>query len=711
MNTEEFKRKLSAILSADVEGYSRLMGEDEDATIRTLTAYRELMTTLIQEHRGRVVDSPGDNLLADFTSVVDAVRCAVEIQEELRVRNAELPENRRMKFRIGINLGDVVQEGERIYGDGVNIAARLETLSEAGGICVSRPVHDQVRRKLPLQYDYIGAQSVKNISEPVYAYKVRIESQAETFAKLSAEMPIYAEPRERASIAVLPFENLSNDPEQESFADGMTDDIITDLSKIPGLLVTSHNSVFSYKGKSVKVQHIGRDLGVRYILEGSVRKIGNQIRINAQFIDTNTDNHLWADRYDGHLDDMYSLQDQITQKIVSALVAELTPVEQQPSIPKKIDNTAAIEAMMQGEEYLLKFTPDNFNNAIKCFNTSIELDPENGRAYAALAFTYLEGANQGWLPSLNVSYFEARLRPHYYLKLAMQSPTSLAYLVLSKLKLYRRQYEEAVDDCKHAMTFDPNNPICHSYMGVVYTLSGRPMEAMDFHRRAMRLDAENAALYLYQWGFAYFCMGQLEDAITLIERARRQNPEFRVYTAILASAYAQLGNKEEAVKAINSYHKTWLVLPTLRRAMYFWPFKDHEIEQRFAEGLLEAGISGQPDGYYKVRQDQKLTGDEIRGLILGKTMTGYYPWNERQEWIDRTGDGKAVIRGGKKGEIVLDQGQSYIDGDILFDQWEKRTTGLKIGGPVYRNPEGTFEQKDEYLMFTDFAFLPMSQSK
>jgi adenylate cyclase len=520
-------------------------------------------------------------------------------------------------------------------------------------------------------------------------------------------MPVFAEPRARASIAVLPFENLSNDPEQESFADGMTDDIITDLSKIPGLLVTSHNSVFSYKGRSVRIQQIGRDLGVRYVLEGSVRKISSQIRINAQFIDTKTDNHLWAERYDGHLDEMFSLQDRITQKIVSALAAELAPAQPKP-FPEKIDNTAAIEAMMQGEEHLLKFTPDDFSSAIQCFNKSIEFDPENARAYAALAFTYLEGANQGWLPSLGVSYFEARLRPHYYLKLAMQRPTSLAYLVLSKLKLYRRQYEEAIEDCKQAMTFDPNNPLCHSYMGIVYTIAGRPMEAMEFHRRAMRLDSENIALYLYQWGLAYFSMGQLEEAITLIERAREKNSEIRAYTAVLASAYAQLGRKEEAVTAINSYHKTWLVLPSLRRAMYFWPFKDQEIEQRFAESLLEARMPGQPDGYYKVRQDQKLTGDEIRELTLGKTMTGYYPWNERQEWIDRTADGKAVARGGKSGEIVLDQGRSFIEGDILFDQWEKRTTGLKIGGPVYRNPEGTPDRKDEYLMFTDFAFLPMS---
>ncbi len=708
MTDQEIRRKLVAILHADIVGYSRLMGDDEIATIQTLNSYRALISDLIEKQNGRLLDFIGDNFLAEFGSVVNAVECGAEIQESIKLKNDELPEHRKMMFRIGINLGDVIEESGRIYGDGVNIAARLETLSEAGGICVSRPVHDQVRNKLPFNYDYIGAQNVKNISEPVYAYKVRLESQAEAFAKITSQMPIYSKPRRNESLAVLPFVNLSKEPEQESFADGLTDDIITDLSKIPGLLVISHNSVFSYKGKSVKVQQIGLDLGVRYILEGSVRKISSRVRINAQFIDIETDNHLWAERYDGHIDDVFTLQDQITQKIVSALTEQLTSVEQKRSIPLKIDNTAAIEALMRGEDHLLRFTPDDVTQAISCFNRAVEFDPENGRAYAALAFTYMEGANQGWLQSLGVSYFEARLRPHYYLNLAMQSPTSLAYLVLSKLKLYRRQYEEAIEDCKQAMILDPNNPMCHSYMGIVYTFAGRPMEAMGFHRRAMRLDTENAALYLYQWGLAHFYMGQIEEAVTIMERARDKNPEIRVYAAILALAYAQLGKKEDAVEAINNYYKTWLVLPTLRRAMYFWPFKDHEVEQRFAKGLLEATVSGEPDGYYKVQQDQKLTGDEIRELISGKTMTGFYPWNERQEWVDRTLDGKAVIRGGKSGETVLDQGQSYIEGDMLFDQWENRTTGLKIGGPVYRNPEGTSEQKDEYLMFTDFAFLPMS---
>ncbi len=298
MAEEGFKRKLAAILSADVEGYSRLMGEDEDATIRTLTTYRELMSTIIQKHRGRVVDSPGDNLLAEFGSVVEAVRCAVEIQEELRVRNAELPDNRRMKFRIGINLGDVVDEGKRIYGDGVNIAARLEGLAEGGGICISASAYDQVETKLDLNYEYLGEHSVKNILKPIRVYRIRIGGGAESSEVVSANGAILSIKSDgngtpgKPSIAVLPFVNMSADPEQEYFSDGMTEDLITDLSKISGLFVIARNSVFTYKGKPVKVGEVGKELGVRYVLEGSVRKAGNRVRITAQLIDASSGGHL-----------------------------------------------------------------------------------------------------------------------------------------------------------------------------------------------------------------------------------------------------------------------------------------------------------------------------------------------------------------------------------------------------------------------------------
>ena len=342
MTQEGYKRKLTAILSADVEGYSRLMGEDEDATIRTLTSYRELMSTLIQKHRGRVVDSPGDNLLAEFGSVVDAVRCAVEIQEELRVRNAELPENRRMHFCIGINLGDVVQEEERIYGDGINIAARVEGLAEGGGICISGTVYDSIKNKLSLTYESLGEHTVKNIKEPVRVYRMRVGPEAAvktgprrwqkaalaalvvlivavgawaiwnfyfrppSMEVVSVEKMAFPLP-DKPSIAVLPFVNLSGDPTQEYFSDGLTEEIITTLSKVIDLFVVARQSTFSYKGKPVKVQQVAEELGVRYVLEGSVRKAENRVRITAQLIDVLTGHHLWAEGYDRELKDILAL--------------------------------------------------------------------------------------------------------------------------------------------------------------------------------------------------------------------------------------------------------------------------------------------------------------------------------------------------------------------------------------------------------------------
>ncbi len=323
MNTERTKRKLAAILSADVKGYSRLMGEDEKGTVRTLNAYKEVMTGLIQHHRGRVVGTPGDSMLAEFASVVDAVECAAEIQKELKTRNAELPENRRMEFRIGVNLGDVIEDGEQILGDGVNIAARVQGLADGGGICISGSAHEQVENKVAMSFEYLGEHIVKNITRPVRVYRVITEPQVAHEVDKKLELP------EKPSIAVLPFVNMSGDPEQEYFSDGITEDIITDLSKISSLFVIARNSVFTYKGRAVKVDHVGRELGVRYVLEGSVRRAGALVRITAQLVDASKGGHLWAERYDRNVGDIFALQDEVTQKIVTALAVKLTQDEQE----------------------------------------------------------------------------------------------------------------------------------------------------------------------------------------------------------------------------------------------------------------------------------------------------------------------------------------------------------------------------------------------
>jgi TolB-like protein/class 3 adenylate cyclase len=438
MVQESFKRKLTAILSADVEGYSRLMGEDEDATIRTLTAYRKLMSTLIRKHRGRVVDSPGDNLLAEFLSVVDAVRCAVEIQEELRVRNAELPENRRMEFRIGVNLGDVVEEGKRIYGDGVNITARVEGLAKAGGICISGTVYDSIKNKLSLGYQPLGEHTVKNIKEPIRVYRMLIgpEAAASVVRKKKAGLrhwqkaaltavavlvvvagawaiwnfyfrPSPIEPAsldkmalplpEKPSIAVLPFSNMSGDPEQDYIADGMTENIITGLSQIPEMFVIARNSVFTYKGKAVKIYQVSEELGVRYVLEGSVQKTGNRLRVNAQLIDAIKGHHLWAERYDRELIDLFNLQDEITVKILTAMQLKLTLGDAVRW--HKTDNFKAWGHFSKGLSHFDRFTIGDHLKAREHFTQATKLDPDYAIAWTMRAWVHFVEVRMGWSKS------------------------------------------------------------------------------------------------------------------------------------------------------------------------------------------------------------------------------------------------------------------------------------------------------------------------
>jgi len=428
MAIQEFKRKLTTILHADVKDYSRLMGEDEDATVRTLTAYREVMGVFIQKHRGRVVHGSGDSLLAEFVSVVDAVRCAVEIQKELKTRNAELPEDRKVQFRIGINPGDVIEKDDDLHGDGVNIAARVEALAEGEGICITRTAYDHVKKKLNLGYEYLGEHTVKNIAEPVRVYRVlmdpedagkligekRIEPRRVQKAALavvivlflvvgglliwraasppievaSVEKMIFPLP-DKPSIAVLPFDNLSEDPEQGYFSDGLTEEIITALSSVPKLFVIARNSTFTYKGKPVKVQQVAEELGVRYVLEGSVRKGGDKIRITAQLIDAITGNHLWAERYDRNVDDIFAVQDEITKKIITAMQIKLTKGEEVKAASKGTNNLDSYLKCLQANELINKINPESNALANQLAQEAIALDPEYAWAYYVLGRSHM----------------------------------------------------------------------------------------------------------------------------------------------------------------------------------------------------------------------------------------------------------------------------------------------------------------------------------
>src|SRR3989454_1357297 len=478
MNTEahaastppaRIERKLAAILSADVKGYSRLMGEDEVATIRTLTAYQEAMTTFIQQHRGRVVDASGDNLLAEFASVVDAVQCAVEIQRELKTKNADLPAPHRMEFRIGINVGDVIVEGERIYGDGVNIAARLEGLAEAGGICISGIVYDQVETKLALGYEFLGEQTVKNIAKPVRVYRVR-EAAANAPAQASREETALRLPLpDKPSILVLPFVNMSNDPDQEYFSDGITEDITTDLSKISSLFVISRNSAFTYKGKATKVRDISREMGVRYVLEGSVRKAGERVRISAQLIDATTDHHLWAERYDRPLTDIFAVQDEIVQQLVSTLRVEVHEAELERVRRIPTTNLSAYDALLRGEEYLHRVTIEANVQARQSFEHAVALDPQYGEAHAGLGWTY-------WVES-HFSPDPQHLEQAVALAqqaIALDDSLPVAHSLVSLVYGRKQQYDRAIAAGERAVALDPNNAYSAAWLAEVLNFAGRP---------------------------------------------------------------------------------------------------------------------------------------------------------------------------------------------------------------------------------------------
>jgi adenylate cyclase len=590
MATEGFKRKLAAILSADVAGYSRLMGEDEAATVRTLEIYRRVISDLIQQHRGRVVDSPGDNILAEFASVVDAVQCAVAVQKEILARNLELPETRRMQFRIGINLGDVIEEGDRLYGDGVNIAARLESLAEPGGICVSKTAFDHIETKLPLGYEYLGEQTVKNIVKPVGAYRVQMDPRV-TVKAAAAVKPKEGSRRgpmiiglvavllmvagaaaiwrfafstgkpevekasqqqmalplpDKPSIAVLPFNNLSGDPAQEYFSDGITEEIITALSKVPKFLVIARNSTFTYKGKPVKIQQVGQELGVRYVLEGSVQKAGDKIRINAQLIDALTGNHLWAERYDRNLKDLFAVQDEITKKIITAMQVKLTEGEQVQAAARSTNNLQAYLKYLQARELINRGNPQSNALAKQLAEEAITLDPRYSSAYYVLARSALQDYWQGTGKSRQDS-----LKKSIELlqkAIALDDTNAGAHSLLGWIFSMTRQYDKAVAEGEKAVALDPNSADAHMYFGKVLTFAGRYKESIPELQTAIRLNPTPPNVYLYSLGISYALMGQHDEAITWCEKAVRREPNSPWPRLFLAAVDSLAGRDEEARK-------------------------------------------------------------------------------------------------------------------------------------------------------------------
>ena len=498
MAEESFRRKLTTMFSADVAGYSRLMSEDEALTVKTLTTYRGIMTELIKQHRGRVVDSPGDNVLAEFTSVVDGVQCAVAVQKELQARNAELPIDRRMEFRIGINLVDVIEEEDRIYGDGVNIAARLEGLADPGGICISKTAFDHIETKLPLGYEFLGEQTVKNIARPVGAYRVLMEPRVTVAGKEEKPLPLPEEP----SIAVLPFANISGDPEQEYFSDGLTEEIITALSKVHNMFVIARNSTFSYKDKPVKVQQVAEELGVRYVMEGSVRKAGDRVRITAQLIDALTGHHLWAERYDRDLEDIFSLQDEITKSILTALEVKLTRGEDAHLWAGSTNNLEAYLKYLQGMEYTQRFDIESNLMARQNGEEAIALDPEFPMAHVLMGWTHVMDILCGSTESSDKSL--ERAEEFAQKAIALNPSQAATHSLLGYVHIMmKRHFEEAIAECERAVVLGPSGADNHAFLGMILNYAGRPEEAILSLEKALRLNPFPPSYYLHNLGRAY----------------------------------------------------------------------------------------------------------------------------------------------------------------------------------------------------------------
>jgi len=578
------EQKLAAIMAADVVGYSALMGDDERATVVTLDEYRAVFRDHVGGQGGRVVDTAGDSVLAAFPSIIGAVRAAVAVQDELKSRNEGLSENRRMRFRIGVNLGDVIEKDDgTVYGDGVNIAARLESLAEPGGLTISGTTFDQVDGKLDLEFEYLGEKEVKNIAKPVRVYRAVTETAASTATKEPLALP------DKPSIAVLAFDNLSGDPDQEYFADGIAEDLITALSRLRWLFVTARNSTFAYKGGSPDVRRVGEELGVRYVLEGSVRKGGNRVRVSAQLIDAATGNHIWAERYDRELADLFDLQDEITDAIVSSVGPELDAVERERARRKPPENLDAWESYQRGLWSLYQFTKDENQEARRLFDRAIKLDPSFAAAYAALAYAHVLAVNLGFSKDRTETLNQAR---HAAQKaVAEDEKDAFGHTVLARYYTYSGEYQAAINEIRTALYLSPNFVLAHHGLGLAMISVNKPEEAMRAANAAARLSPHDPLYGFYDAirAIACFLMNDYEQAIEWAEKSSRRRAGIGFWPyALLASALAHLGRLEEAERALEKArrHEPKFSLEFFRRAV--WWHHDH-LENLF-DGLQMAGL-------------------------------------------------------------------------------------------------------------------------
>lgn len=625
---QKVTRKLRAILSADVKGYSILMTDDEAYTVSKLKEYQQIMFGLIQHHSGRVVDSPGDNLLVEFESAVDAVQCAVDIQNKLKEQNTDVAENKRLEFRIGINIGDVIQDTDRIYGSGVNIAARIEGLAEPGGICISRNAYDHIKDKLNLGYEYLGDHEVKNIKDPVRVYKVLMDPKEA--GKLVGEKPkpekkkwvwpvilvaaivvpsivwyfyqISMKPDiepasveemahplpEKPSIAVLPFVNISGDPDQEYFSNGLTDEIITTLSKIPRIFVIARESAFSYKAKKAQINKVSRELGVRYILEGSVRKSQNRLRISAQLIDGITGQSLWAERYEKTIGEIFAIQDEITLSILRALQVNLSEGEQARLIGKKTNNLDAYLKAIQAQEQFFQMNRQGSTRAKELAKESINLDPKYAFPYTILAnahmldvwFKFSESSGESMKLAINAAEKA----------LFFDDSDPATYSALSNLYVMQQQYDKAIMTARKAIELSPGGARSHVTMGYALLFSSKFKDAIPYFEQAIRLNPYPPGLYFRSLAAAYRFAGRYDESLITYKKALNLNPGDLFCHLGLTSLYVLMGRMEDAKLQASEVIRLY---PNFSLEYYAktLTLEDQSVVNEMVETLRKAGLN------------------------------------------------------------------------------------------------------------------------
>ena len=585
MTGERVERRLAAVLAADIAGYSRLMGADEEGTLAQLKTVRKaLVDPAIAAHRGRIVKTTGDGMLVEFASAVDAARGAAEVQRAMAKQNTNVPQDARVEFRIGIHVGDIIIDDNDIFGDGVNIAARLEGIAEPGGICISDDAQRQVRGKIDLVFDDMGLQTLKNIAEPIRVFRIRLEPNATTAPEGAKDAAVATTNARKPSIAVLPLVNMSGDPEQEFFADGLTEDIISELSRFRDLLVISRNSTFVYKGKAVKVQEVAREFGVEYVLEGSVRKAGDRIRVTVQLIDAETDRHIWAERYDRQLEDVFAIQDEMTRAIVATLPGRVEAATQDRAKRKPTDNMAAYECVLTAKVLHHRSIREDNAEAQRLLDRAVALDPSYAHAHAWKGCVLGQAWTYGWCAERDATF--QQVGAELEIALALDDNDSDVHRILAALNLAREDHDKAAYHQERALALNPNYDLVVVQQGELLTWLGRPEEGIDWIKKAMRLNPYHPERFWNHLGRACYCAEKYAEAAESFSRITR--PDY-THHAFLAATFAQMDN---AVAAAAHAAEVLKREPNFSVAVYLATqhYKRDVDRKRHEAGLLMAGL-------------------------------------------------------------------------------------------------------------------------